>query len=56
MSPRILYSALSVDETSGDFESPPPVGGDGGTIIDTHVHFWQYDKVRDAWMDNMKTL
>lgn len=25
--------------------------------IDTHVHFWQYDKVRDAWItDNMKTL
>jgi len=25
--------------------------------IDTHVHFWKYDKVRDAWItDNMKTL
>jgi L-fuconolactonase len=25
--------------------------------IDTHVHFWKYDKVRDAWIsDKMKTL
>ena len=25
--------------------------------IDTHVHFWQYDKVRDAWItDSMKIL
>ena len=25
--------------------------------IDTHVHFWQYDKVRDAWItDHMKIL
>ncbi len=25
--------------------------------IDTHVHFWKYDKVRDAWITNkMKTL
>jgi L-fuconolactonase len=25
--------------------------------IDTHVHFWKYDKVRDAWItDDMKTL
>ncbi len=25
--------------------------------IDTHVHFWKYDKVRDAWItDNMKVL
>ena len=25
--------------------------------IDTHVHFWKYDKVRDAWItDNMKIL
>lgn len=29
--------------------------GDLG-IIDTHVHFWKYDKKRDAWMDHMKTL
>jgi L-fuconolactonase len=26
------------------------------TIIDTHVHFWKYDKKRDSWMDNMKIL
>ena len=26
-------------------------------VIDTHVHFWQYDKKRDAWItDQMKTL
>jgi L-fuconolactonase len=25
--------------------------------IDTHVHFWKYDKARDAWItDNMKVL
>lgn len=25
--------------------------------LDTHVHFWKYDKVRDAWITNkMKTL
>lgn len=25
--------------------------------VDTHVHFWHYDKVRDAWItDDMKTL
>ncbi|TMI64356.1 MAG: amidohydrolase [Bacteroidetes bacterium] len=25
--------------------------------IDTHVHFWKYDKVRDSWItDNMKIL
>lgn len=25
-------------------------------IIDTHVHFWKYNKQRDAWMDDMKVL
>lgn len=25
-------------------------------IIDTHVHFWKYDKKRDGWMDDMKVL
>ncbi len=24
--------------------------------IDSHVHFWKYNKVRDAWMDDMKIL
>ena len=25
--------------------------------IDTHVHFWNYDKIRDAWItDHMKIL
>ncbi|MGZ8558580.1 MAG: amidohydrolase family protein [Chitinophagaceae bacterium] len=38
------------------FPSPPPTGGDGG-FIDSHVHFWKYDKIRDAWItDKMKTL
>jgi len=36
-------------------------GSDGGDVaqsaIDTHVHFWKYDKKRDAWITNdMKTL
>lgn len=26
------------------------------TCIDTHVHFWKYDRKRDAWMDDMKVL
>lgn len=25
-------------------------------IIDTHVHFWKYDRKRDGWMDDMKIL
>ncbi|MGC4037180.1 MAG: amidohydrolase family protein [Chitinophagaceae bacterium] len=25
-------------------------------VIDTHVHFWEYNKQRDAWMDDMKIL
>ena len=34
---------------------------EGGTsdihVIDSHVHFWKYDKVRDAWITNdMKVL
>ena len=25
--------------------------------VDTHVHFWKYEKVKDAWItDNMKIL
>jgi L-fuconolactonase len=29
----------------------------GDMSIDTHVHFWKYDKARDAWItDKMKTL
>jgi L-fuconolactonase len=24
--------------------------------IDTHVHFWKYNKARDGWMDDMKIL
>ena len=26
-------------------------------MIDTHVHFWKYDKLKDAWIsDDMKIL
>lgn len=31
-------------------------GGVSFPVIDTHVHFWKYDKKRDAWMNDMKTL
>src|SRR5699024_8431397 len=24
-------------------------------MIDTHVHFWEYDEVRDAWIDETMT-
>lgn len=24
--------------------------------IDTHVHFWQYEKEKDAWLDDLKVL
>ena len=38
------------------FPNTPPIGGERD-FIDTHVHFWKYDKVRDAWItDNMKIL
>lgn len=26
------------------------------TCIDTHVHFWKYNKERDSWLDDMKIL
>ena len=26
------------------------------TCIDAHVHFWKYNRERDAWMDDMKVL
>lgn len=54
MSRRIFFSPEVNDEGGGVFVSPPL--GDGGVIIDTHVHFWKYDKARDTWMDGMKTL
>jgi L-fuconolactonase len=25
-------------------------------VVDSHVHFWKYDKKRDAWMKDMKIL
>ena len=25
-------------------------------VIDSHVHFWKYDKKRDTWMKDMKIL
>lgn len=37
---------------AGDAESAPAI-----KVIDTHVHFWKYDKKRDDWItDRMKTL
>jgi L-fuconolactonase len=50
---RLLFSPLGNDRSSGDFDDSPL--GDGG-FIDSHVHFWKYDKKRDAWMNDMKTL
>jgi len=38
-------------------DSPSTGGGRGEAAIDTHVHFWKYNKKRDAWITNdMKTL
>ena len=25
-------------------------------VVDAHVHFWEYDRKRDTWMDDMKIL
>ena len=51
---QFLFSPNVNCETSGGFVNPP--SGDGG-FIDSHVHFWKYDKIRDAWITNkMKTL
>lgn len=37
--------------------SPDNGSGNNAFAIDTHVHFWKYDKKRDAWITNdMKTL
>ena len=44
------------------FEDDDPEMGDGSSdqfdnIIDSHVHFWKYDKKRDGWITNrMKIL
>src|SRR3989337_3438459 len=36
------------------FSNTPSTAGDG---IDTHVHFWEYDKIRDSWItDDMRVL
>ena len=57
MHPRLFYTPKSNDESDGVSESSPlGAGGVDLGIIDTHVHFWKYDKVRDAWMEDMKTL
>src|SRR5581483_2040140 len=46
-----------------DAANPSPTGGgragaiSPGTVIDSHVHFWKYDKKVYDWIDNsMKTL
>ena len=44
-----------MEETDSIKTFPGSRLGDGS--IDTHVHFWKYDKLRDAWItDKMKTL
>ena len=44
-----------LDNTNGASFSHPPLG-DGG-IIDSHQHFWQFDPVRDSWInDDMKVI
>jgi L-fuconolactonase len=43
------------NEGSPDSSSIPPEAG--GEAIDSHVHFWKYNKKRDAWITNdMKVL
>jgi L-fuconolactonase len=38
-------------------DSPSTGGGWGHAAIDSHVHFWKYNKKRDAWINSdMKTL
>jgi L-fuconolactonase len=40
-----------------EYAQDPSEGGKESIIIDSHVHFWKYDKKRDAWItDNMKVL
>ncbi len=54
MSQRLLLNPIANDESSGGFDNSP-LGVRG--VIDSHVHFWKYDKKRDAWItDKMKTL
>jgi len=44
-----IYSERSPDS--------PSTGGGWGEAIDSHVHFWKYNKKRDAWITNeMKVL
>src|SRR5688572_33223794 len=52
MSQRFFFNAISDSGDGGD-ENDTPKGG----VIDTHVHFWKYDKKRDGWItDHMKVL
>jgi L-fuconolactonase len=40
-----------------EYSQDPSEGGKESIVIDSHVHFWKYDKKRDAWIkDNMKVL
>jgi L-fuconolactonase len=44
-----------VDLSEDELLNPTP--GPSGGAIDTHVHFWKYDKKRDRWItDDMKLL
>ncbi len=53
MSNRLLYNP-ALDEQDGEHpDSPESFDG----IIDSHVHFWKYDKKRDGWITSkMKVL
>jgi L-fuconolactonase len=40
-----------------EYSQDPSRGAKESIVIDSHVHFWKYDKKRDAWItDNMKLL
>ncbi len=44
-------------ETPDSINEDHNTASDKSGFIDTHVHFWMYDKIRDTWItDKMKTL
>src|SRR5690349_9875629 len=51
MAEEIIYNPLD------DEQIPDDASEQFDSIIDTHVHFWKYDKKRDTWITNrMKIL
>lgn len=53
MSQRFLYNPVVEDQQEEEMDSTTSFDG----IIDSHVHFWKYDKKRDTWITpNMKVL